>query len=520
MNELELINTISIRRTIFNKTIIKAKGKIAEREFESAAIYIQIAADYASRYHFGIFASPEIENLLKEISKVVFTKGIEPRRNKHIKKVLHIASELYATGGHTKIIQSWLSYDSTRVNDLAITNQKKSKVPKSISEYFAKNKTKILYLKDRKKSILERSKELYALSMNYDAIVLHVHPYDVIPLIAFSNSDIPVLFMNHADHRFWIGVSITNTILEIRKSGEMLSKNKRSINISNQVILPIPLFCKKIMTKEEARKNLKIGKDELVIFSVASSYKYMPEKDEGIGEILLQVLEKRNNVKAIIVGPFLSEDYWRALNKKSGGKIIPVGIKNNIDCYYVAADIYLDSYPISSLTSLLDAAKYELPILSIENGGRGLELDDLSLDTLDFKVKSINEMVAKLIFYIDNEEERKRFGAKCFEAIAKQHLNPNWASQLDIIYESALRAKKGFDVGCFYTINDYDYAIINMYGKNLTKNQEYAIPLLANLHLFPIWEKTKNILFITPKLLVSGKMIKIIINKLTKSIRK
>ncbi|MFS0821570.1 hypothetical protein [Bacillus sp. 1P02SD] len=490
MEQNDLINIMNQRKILFNQMIEKSEEHLGLNNLELSSLYCQIAADYVSYSHAGFFYSNKLEEILSEISlKVIKNDKLDRSKNK-IQKVLHIASELYAVGGHTRLLQNWINYDVGRYNELVITNQTMEESPKQIIEELAEKGITVTFLKGKSEGILSRAIDLVSIAKEFDAVVLHIHSYDVIPLIAFSNSQIPVLLMNHADHRFWIGRSISNMVLELRETGKSLSMKRRLISPENQSILPIPLKGPVEITKEKARKALSINSDDFVIFSVASSYKYKPLHDGGLGEVLLPLVNRYSNLKALIVGPNHSEEYWKDLSKKSNGKIQALGIKPHVDYYYKASDLYLDSYPVSSLTSLLDAGKYSLPIFSLEKGSKGLDLDDISLDQLNYKSGSLKELYESLQMYIEDEKKREEFGNQCFDEISKYHLNPGWVGILDEIFNKVLntgKIRKEEDTSKI--IDKFDYPLVYMHHKHKSKEYELLSSFSNSFVLFPFSEK-------------------------------
>jgi hypothetical protein len=515
--KIDLKKVVKDRKNKFDNALNIAKKYMLKANYEIAALYLQISANYASNAHAGFFYSKEIEDILNDISFDLKLNKKDNFNNKEFKKVLHIATQIYDVGGHTRLIQNWVDYDSKRINDLVITDQFEYVLPSRLKRYFEERATKVFYLKDESTSILRRVKILSDLSKNYDILVLHIHPYDVIPVIAFAHDNMPVLFLNHADHRFWIGKCISNIVLEIRNSGKKLSAQKRLINEKHQILLPIPLKKTNDMTKYEARKLLSISDRDFLVFSVASSYKYRPLVDGGIKNILLPLIEKFENLKVIVVGPNENETYWRRLNNSSKGRIKAIGVKPQIDYYYIAADLYLDSYPISSLTSLLDAAKYGVPIFSLEKQGDTLDIDDVALDNLEYKTKNFEELCEKITCYIKEPEKLKAFGDKCFKEINSYHINEGWLSLLNNVYAIVHNIDKIKNVNDNTEFNEHDETnLIYIHYKNKSRDYEFISSFLVSYNLLPWLERLKliigslrlrkDIVFLLVKLIIPNKL--------------
>ncbi|MDO7204857.1 hypothetical protein Q5M85_12610 [Paraclostridium bifermentans] len=89
--------------------------------------------------------------------------------------------------------------------------------------------------------------------------------YDPIPIIAFGvEGGPPIVYMNHADHCFWIGSSIVDICVDISKYGQLVTKNRRGIDKS--ILLPIPLApTRKDLDKNAIREKYNIDKYQTVL---------------------------------------------------------------------------------------------------------------------------------------------------------------------------------------------------------------------------------------------------------------
>ena len=78
----------------------------------------------------------------------------------------------------------------------------------------------------------------------------------------------------------------------------------------------------------------------------------------------ITVMETRDdNALLLAIGPESSESWQRAA-AASGGRIVALGERPDTATFYEAADIYVDSYPFSSITSMLEAGSYGLPVVT------------------------------------------------------------------------------------------------------------------------------------------------------------
>ena len=57
---------------------------------------------------------------------------------------------------------------------------------------------------------LSQALELRALMQDAHVVVLHIFPYDVIPILALATGcDAKTVYVNHSDHTFWLGASVS-----------------------------------------------------------------------------------------------------------------------------------------------------------------------------------------------------------------------------------------------------------------------------------------------------------------------
>src|SRR6185503_6674419 len=109
--------------------------------------------------------------------------------------------------------------DKGSEHHVALTQQGTSNLPPRLREA-AKNSGGRLHLLDRRGSLLRIAHSLRRIASDVDFIVLHVHPDDVVPTLAFGAGidHPPIAYLNHADHVFWIGSEICDINLNIRES--------------------------------------------------------------------------------------------------------------------------------------------------------------------------------------------------------------------------------------------------------------------------------------------------------------
>ncbi|MDY0117320.1 MAG: hypothetical protein RBR59_07080 [Sulfurimonadaceae bacterium] len=327
--------------------------------------YITYMVDFLISNVTVYFSDDFIEEKLNDISQsLAFNLSESFTKN----SVLHVVTESYSTGGHTKLLEMFIENTSSyfKKQSIVLLNQKVD-LPSTLKSIA--NKTGEIFILEED-NIINKAIKLANLASSYEFIVLHIHQNEIITNLAFGNKNFkrPVFFLNHADHMFWCGVSISDYVLDLSTEGSEFSKTQRGVNKS--YVLPIPIKDeKKNISKNDARNYLHLDKKSKIILSIASEYKY-GRKKEDISKFINMSMNILNNVENsifILIGPSKNNIIWNEAYEKSNHKIIPLGLQEReLLSYYIAScDLYIESYPFSSYTAFLDVALYNVNMLSL-----------------------------------------------------------------------------------------------------------------------------------------------------------
>lgn len=418
-------------RVTFEAMIDEASLAVAQSRFRSAAVALQTAARFAWYNHPGVFQSPRLEVLTAQIGQhLPRPKSTTNELHGH---VVHVISQAYSAGGHTRLVWRWIENDHTRVSSVVLTGQQGVPVPQPLQAAVAASGGKIISLGERSSNLLVRAAALRQIAQNgADMVVLHVHPYDVLPSIALNDVAAKVIFLNHADHVFSVGVGTADVVADIRPAGQRLSLARRNVPPHRSAILPVPLSAPVRGDKDLARKRLGISPDSCVIISIASGYKYGATPGNHFIDIHRDFVLAHPEVTLIVVGPE-SKDRWQEVSEETSGRFRAVGMAQGIDAYYDSADIYVDSIPFASLTSLLDAAIRGVSVLALsENVADSvLTSNDLSLVDKGVQFSNRNEYIRALEALVTSSDDRRLSAEAIQNAVARDHISPGWNDHLD-----------------------------------------------------------------------------------------
>lgn len=421
-NKEEAMDILMQNRKTLENYFIWMKNSLLYSDYESISrnAYGFAAMTCLNGCHPDFYISPEIENMLLECAKkipsedYIITSGDSKKR-----RILHVLSEGYSVGGHTRLAKNWIKSDTDSIHSL-VTTWRIDTTPQWLFDEVTKSGGWIANLQTVSDKYIERAAKLRKMAYEWaDIVVLHVHMMDPIPVMAFGLDDgPPIIFMNHGDHVFWLGASIADLVVDLRVSGQKLTLNRRSCN--NSCILPIPLEAKKTFNKNQIRQKYNIKENETVILTIASNYKFRSINNYNYIDIIKEIVKNFDNCSVYIVGPS-DTGKWHEVNIETAGKIKALGVLTEIDECYQMADIYLDSFMMGSMTAVLDASKYGLPIIKFSNSHCPMQTEfGEELEVCNHT--NINDILQEINKIRNGDIETYKKFKKANDSIVKNHI--------------------------------------------------------------------------------------------------
>lgn len=442
-----------------NRTISEELKKMIEKEenqIEKLKL-IKLTATFYWMNICGKYRDKFLEEQLREIGE----KNLKKSKANYIKnRNLHIITEAYLTGGHTRLLNNWIKFDEDDIiSDVVIININAS----SLGEWLIKNiqakNGKIFYIEDE--NIIIQAQELLNVAKNYSEIILHVHPNDIVTSLALSKLDRnqQIYFVNHADHVFSLGYNYSNCVLELSSEGKKMGELKRKIKYSE--VLPIPIDDIREPEKIEKRTQKKI--DEKIAVSMASEYKFLPTKKYNFQSFLDQLLETNEKLVFNLIGVSEKNKIWKPLKKKYGERLNLLGILSREQTQNILknADIYVDSFPLTSYTCILEAINLNLPVVSLKT-----EVADLDC-LLGIKVDKISNLISKINEILDFKE--KFLNTELKENVKKMHSRMAWQNKLREIRTQKYSLKNNLEEETSYFLTDYEMFFQEISEKRIFK---------------------------------------------------
>lgn len=455
----------------FNELLNLAEEELAARDLPAAIGLLQVAARFAFPGNIGLMVSARLEELLVRSGKQI--PDISGAKVEHhassSRRVLHVLSYGRPVGGDTRFVWRWIQEDQTSQHFVAITTQADVEslyeIPEVLRASAEASGGFLRTLSALPSNPIEQARELRTLCRQMDLVVLHLFPYDVVPILALAAGceGIKTLLVNHSDHTFWAGASVAHSIVHLREqSSEFLTK-RRGLKPEQTPVLPIPLsHSSPSITRAEARRALGYGPETVLLLTIASPFKYSSPGSIGFLDLVVPVIANSPQAVLIAVGPE-PKGAWKEAIAATEGRIVPLGTTWDTAIFYAAADIYLDSVPFSSITSLVEAGShgsallgYAMPDGEMSLLGPGAPgIDGTMIVTHDPK-----QYRAQCTQLITDPDYRSQCGQCVQEKVLSLHTGPKWADVVQKLY--AIAETNSDQRGCLLMTDDrYQASALN-----------------------------------------------------------
>ncbi len=392
-----------------------------------------MAAKCADTFGCGELTSPRLESLtLRLATNLSFAAA--PSTPAGTTRWLHVMSEAHPIGGHTALVRRWIEKDTSgNTHHLVLTNMEEFSIPE-LAEAIQSSGGTVTTLGGIP-SYLERAQSLRQLSYAIaDRIVLHIHMWDVVASIAFGvEGGPPVIYLNHADHAFWVGSAITDQVANIRQSGIEFCVNYRGI--TRNALLPIPLKCDDSSISSNTRAHLRdalgIPYDATVYLTIGTEFKYQVVGELDFLTVARRLLNAVPTAYLIAIGPKSTAPGWLEAARELAPRLIAVGEQYDLRPYHAAADVYLEGFPFGSLTALLEAALANLPCVRAPRAAPPPFTSDG--DALDGHPQpaDLDAYVSDAVSLASSAEARNKVASTLRLSVMSHHCGNAWRTHLE-----------------------------------------------------------------------------------------
>lgn len=432
------VYTFLVRALLTNRTL----------SAESCLRLIEHISRFACEHHTGRFADGALDNRAMEIGlelerlcptiPSLESELDRPAESRDAsRRILHVATEVAAIGGHTRTIQHWVSNDPGSSHSLIVTNQSDQRIPVSLAEAVRSSGGAVTRLPSDW-TLLSRARWVREFARRRaDLVVVHHHGFDIVPTVAFAVADCPpVAILNHADHHFWSGSSVADLVVNLRSIGSLLTARRR--RVQRNVVLPIPLTPPDAaLTRDAARRRLGVGRDQVVLLSVGRAEKYRPSPSHDFFKTTAKILARHEDAHLYLIGVTPAEAV-RFGGSDVHPRLHPMGPTTGVADYHAAADLYLEGFPFGSQTALLEAAL--AGVTAVPAFAPTLDLVVTNDDAISDLLATCGDEAAYLDLVsrlIDDPAERRNLGVQLQQRMRTHHTGAGWQQRLETVYDAA-----------------------------------------------------------------------------------
>ncbi|SDH06782.1 hypothetical protein [Psychroflexus sediminis] len=413
---------------------------VKKKKYKLAINSIEKLAGIYSKKYIGLLASNELEKLLIEIGRKTINNQLvfEKKKNKQTNyKILHLATEFYDVGGHTRVVQDWIKHDLDNQYEVLLTNQR--------AEFNLTLNTKTYKLDPG--DYFQKASQLrsFVFEQGFDKVIIHQHMHDVIPTLAFwdslkKNYNIDIIFYVHSDFRFSLGNIICNKRISYTRKHCQQSKKYR-VQGPKDYELPFINKAEKILSKEDTnclKKKHSINISDKIFMAIGSSYKFKPYKNINFLKEWNEFLKNNNSYTLIIIGCNEEHFYNYCPNELLSNKLKLFGNVTDPTEFYQISDYILNTYPIATGLGFYNGLAFNLaPILSYTGV---IVCHNEVNDMFPHEIIEIQQFKSRQEYFefIENEKYNKKYKRKVYKIIPKfldKVSLKSWRKELEFIYK-------------------------------------------------------------------------------------
>lgn len=432
---------IAINADAMTRLTLAGEELLAAGELEQAAQYLQTAAKTAWLNQPDALAFPGLDAIAAQVAdRALEPWPARPEPTGGRERVLHILSEAYAVGGHTRLVHRWIARDHTRDHTVIVTRQ--ATPPRAVAAEVARHGATITSIGTADVPLLDRARAIRAIAADHDVVVTHMHPDDAPAVIALQPGEHrpPVVFMNHADHSPWIGRETFDVVLAPRGDGSLVAQDLRGIDAQRTLVMPLPCEAPATMSRHEARAKLGLPQDAEILLTIAHPAKFVPLTEHSLAAAILPTLQARPNAHVVAVGPRGDSPPWTDVMPHTGGRLHLAGAQFEIEPYYAAADLLIESYPLAGGTVVVEAALAGLPVVTYRPDARARGLfcqEPITDPDPRLHAATAEELHTHVATLLEDPAQAHERAERFREVTTDLHAGPGWTDHLEAAYARA-----------------------------------------------------------------------------------
>jgi hypothetical protein len=236
--------------------------------------------------------------------------------------------------------------------------------------------------------------------------------------------------------------------------------------VKMEYVLPVPV--KSIsFDKNQARLELGISNEEVILLTIAASYKLKSDLQYNYFQEIYNVLQKYSNVKVYVIGIDSHSEFVTGLTHD---RMYLLGQISNTSLYEAACDIYVEGFPVVSMTSLLQVAAKKKAVHLIYNPSElsTIFCKDQNIWTY---TKNVEEWRLELDKLIEDETYRSEKSNQQLLYMKEHHIiGLGWSDRLNTFYKKvkAITHSVNRKSKSFFISSENEKFLLSFTSKNTT----------------------------------------------------
>lgn len=342
-------------------------GLRAHADSDAAETLARWVANFLCGNSMGIYRCDDLESGLARAA--VLRAGPGPAVDVTEAGCLHVVSEPFAYGGHTRVMKGLLAC-APEQDRVLIT---RSPVHPDAGVWLGVTDDRLLSLSESEWGA--RIVALAKVMVRFKRLILYIHPDDVMCAAALHlarqvRPHMRVGFFNHADHSFSVGLGGSDCTLEISTYGWQLREARGMTGRAAFVGIPIT---------GAMASPVQPDMDPSLLMTAGADYKFKPVEGAALQPVLSDLLARVPGVRLELVGPSAASPWWASLRENFGSRVVfhdalpyPAYRQKLASCA-----LFVDSFPKTGGTAFPEALLAGTPVLAMKGGTWGFSLADV-----------------------------------------------------------------------------------------------------------------------------------------------
>lgn len=269
--------------------------------------------------------------------------------------------------------------------------------------------------KKEKQSLGDLLKQILEFSPKKLITFLHMDDTFAVALLALikKHTQIEIIFCNIGSHHSSLGMSFAHLIWEGMPSTAFVTqtyrgfKNTKVLGLCHLTKENLPVFTEQEVSK--TKKELGIPENALCTMTGCASYKLFEQGRSLYLEMIQRILNENENIYHVLITRLDNEQKNTLKSLNISNRLIVVDFTSKFKLYFKCADLFIDSFPISSALTMIDLMSLKVPFVAFKNTNNLVFcFYEYLPENYDYLFDNVIEMQSGIEKLLNNKAEMKR----------------------------------------------------------------------------------------------------------------